>query len=109
MVQAVQALVKTQLYDISNNEDAILSEFRKRFCDTQIFHDKYAGSKFADYLFKARDTLKNNGHMGKEQTLRRLQEAQLFIDAAHSCYNKLSSTSSANRAFSAGTASPGEG
>lgn len=109
MVQAAQALVKTQLYDISNNEDAILSEFRKRFCDTQIFHDKYAGSKFADYLFKARDTLKNNGHMGKEQTLRRLQEAQLFIDAAHSCYNKLSSTSSANRAFSAGTASPGEG
>ncbi|MBI4488917.1 MAG: nitrite/sulfite reductase [Deltaproteobacteria bacterium] len=109
MVQAAQALVKTQLYDISNNEDAILSEFRKRFCDTQIFHDKYAGSKFADYLFKARDTLKNNGHMGKEQTLWRLQEAQLFIDAAHSCYNKLSSTSSANRTMNVGAASPGEG
>ncbi|MBI2999941.1 MAG: nitrite/sulfite reductase, partial [Deltaproteobacteria bacterium] len=109
MVQAAQALVKTQVYDVSNDEELILSEFRQQFCDTQLFYDKYAGSKFADYLFKARDAVKNLNGTGKESALQRLQEAQLFIDAAHSCYNKLSSMKSIDRSSSAGTASPGEG
>ena len=109
MVQAAQALVKTQNYDVPNNEEIILAEFRQRFCDTQLFYDKYAGSKFADYLFKARDGLQHLNGVEKEFALRRLQEAQLFIDAAHSCYNKLSSMKSIDRSTSAGTASPGEG
>lgn len=109
MVQAAQALVKTQIYDVSNEEESILSEFRQRFCDTELFYDKYAGSKFADYLFKAREALKSLNGTGKELALQRLQEAQLFIDAAHSCYNKLSSMKSASRASSAAAASPGEG
>ena len=109
MVQAAQALVKTQVYDVSNDEELILSEFRQQFCDTQLFYDKYAGSKFADYLFKARDAVKYLNGTGKELALQRLQEAQLFIDAAHSCYNKLSSMKSIDRSSSAGTASPGEG
>ncbi len=108
MVHAAQALVKIQNYDISNNEETILNEFRQRFCDTQLFYDKYAGGKFAEYLFKAGDALRNNGHAGREIALQRLQEAQLFIDAAHSCYNKLSSTMSVSRANSA-AASAGEG
>ncbi len=109
MVQAAQALVKTQNYDISNSDDAILGEFKQRFCDTQLFYDKYAGSKFADYLFKARDALTNNGNIGKELALQRIQEAQLFIDAAHSCYNKLSSMKSASRASTSAATSAGEG
>ena len=106
MIHAAQGLIKTQNTDISGDEDAILAEFRQRFCDTKIFYDKYAGGKFADYLFKARDALKNNGEIGNDLALQRIQEAQLFIDAAHSCYNKLRSTGSAT---SAGTTSAGEG
>ncbi|OGQ81962.1 MAG: sulfite reductase [Deltaproteobacteria bacterium RIFCSPLOWO2_12_FULL_60_19] len=90
MVQAAQALVKTQLYDVSNDEAIVLTEFRKRFCDTELFYDKYAGGKFADYLFKAKETLQQQNGMKQDGALRLLQEAQLFIDAAHSCYNKLS-------------------
>jgi len=90
MVQAAQALVKTQLYDVSNNEEIVLTEFRKRFCETELFYDKYAGGKFADYLFKAKEGLQQQNGMKQEGALRLLQEAQLFIDAAHSCYNKLS-------------------
>ena len=100
MVQAAQALVKTQNYDISNDENAILGEFRSRFCETEIFYDKYAGSKFAEYLFKAREALKNNGNIGQDVALQRLQEAQLFIDAAHSCHNKLEALRAANQASS---------
>ncbi len=92
MVRAAQALVKTQNYDVSNDEATIVAEFRQRFCDTQLFYDKYAGSTFADYLFKARVALPNVNGLEKGVALQRLQEAQLFIDAAHSCYNKLSAT-----------------
>lgn len=106
MIHAAQGLIKTQNAEISDDEDAILSDFRQRFVDTKIFYDKYAGSKFADFLFKARDPLKNNGEIGNDQALQRIQEAQLFIDAAHSCYNKLSSTVNTTRTVNAGAASP---
>lgn len=109
MLHAAQALVKIQNYDISNNKETILNEFRQRFCDTQLFYDKYAGGKFAEYLFKAGEALRNNGHAGREIALQRLQEAQLFIDAAHSCYNKLSSVKADVRAGSPAAASAGEG
>ena len=92
MVRAAQALVKTQNYDVSEDEETIVAEFRQRFCDTQLFYDKYAGSTFADYLFKAKDALQKLNGMEKGVALQRLQEAQLFIDAAHGCYNKLSAT-----------------
>jgi sulfite reductase (ferredoxin) len=98
MVRAAEALVKTQSSDISSEPDSVVAEFRQRFCETQIFYDKYAGSTFADYLFKARDALQELKGMEKGSALQRLQEAQLFIDAAHSCYNKLSSAVDAGRA-----------
>jgi sulfite reductase (ferredoxin) len=106
MIHAAQGLIKTQNAEISDDEDAILSDFRQRFVDTKIFYDKYAGSKFADFLFKAREPLKNNGEIGNDLALQRIQEAQLFIDAAHSCYNKLGSTESVERTASAGSTSP---
>jgi sulfite reductase (ferredoxin) len=106
MVHAAQGLIKTQNRDVSDGEDAILSEFRQRFYNTKLFHDKYAGSKFADFLFKAKDALKDNGEIGNDLALQQVQEAQLFIDAAHSCYNKLLSTGSVERTASDGAASP---
>ena len=89
MVRAAEALVKTQSYDAPRDDDALVDEFRRLFCDTQVFYDKYAGSTFADYLFKAREGIRQPNGIEKGTALQRLQEAQLFIDAAHSCYNKL--------------------
>ncbi|MGH7830939.1 MAG: nitrite/sulfite reductase, partial [Candidatus Binatia bacterium] len=109
MVQAAQALVKTQNYDISNDEHAIVGEFRSRFCDTEIFYDKYAGGKFAEYLFKAEEAVRGSGNVGKDTALQRLQEAQLFIDAAHSCHNKLEAMRAANRPSGAGATGAAEG
>ncbi len=106
MIHAAQGLIKTQNAEISDDEDAILSDFRQRFVDTKIFYDKYAGSKFADFLFKAREPLKNNSEIGNDLALQRIQEAQLFIDAAHSCYNKLGSTGSVEHTASAGANGP---
>jgi sulfite reductase (ferredoxin) len=110
MLRAAQALVRTELYYVSDSEDEILAEFRKRFCDTQLFYDKYAGSKFADYLFKAKDALRGGVAVDGDRATQLVQEAQLFIDAAHSCRDKLASQIAASRAATiAGTASAGEG
>jgi sulfite reductase (ferredoxin) len=89
MLRAAQALVKAQNPDTSENEDQILAEFKSRFCDTQLFYDKYAGGKFAEYLFKAREFLPQADRVDADRAVQLLQEAQLFIDAAHSCHNKL--------------------
>ena len=89
MLRAAQALGKMKNPDISENEDQILAEFKSRFCDTQLFYDKYAGGKFAEYLFKAREFLQQGHPVDSDRAVQLLQEAQLFIDAAHSCHNKL--------------------
>ncbi len=92
MVHAAQGLVKIQNADVTDDEEVVLAEFRKRFCDTGLFYDKYAGSKFADFLFIAKESLQGNGgngHTTGDLARQRIEEAQLFIDAAHSCFGRL--------------------
>ena len=92
MVRAAQGLVKAQNLGISEDEDQILAEFTTRFYDTQLFYDKYAGGKFAEYLFKAKEFVREGKMADADRAVQLLQEAQLFIDAAHDCHNKVSAT-----------------
>jgi sulfite reductase (ferredoxin) len=89
MLTAARALVLHEFPDVGNDPNQIVSEFRKRFYDTQLFWDPFAGGKFANYLFSAYERT----HLGSSEESSRylIDEAQLFIDAAHSCYNKLGS------------------
>jgi sulfite reductase (ferredoxin) len=87
MLTAARALVKTEFYDISNDASAVVEEFRKRFYDTQKFWDPFAGGKFGQLLFMAHQ--KSKDPYNSESVHHLLEEAQLFIDAAHSCYNKM--------------------
>jgi sulfite reductase (ferredoxin) len=89
MVRAAQGLVKSQNPAISENENQIIDEFTSRFYDTQLFWDKYAGGKFAEYLFKAKEFLGDEKDADGDRAVQLLQEAQLFIDAAHDCHNKV--------------------
>jgi sulfite reductase (ferredoxin) len=89
MVRAAQGLVKAQNAGISEDEGQILAEFTSRFYDTQLFWDKYAGGKFAEYMFKAREFIGTGKDSDADRAVQLLQEAQLFIDAAHDCHNKL--------------------
>jgi sulfite reductase beta subunit-like hemoprotein/uncharacterized protein (UPF0332 family) len=89
MVRAAQGLVKAQNPGISEDENQIIAEFTSRFYDTQLFWDKYAGGKFAEYLFKAREFIQQARAVDADRAVQLLQEAQLFIDAAHDCHNKL--------------------
>ncbi|MEE2778107.1 MAG: nitrite/sulfite reductase [Acidobacteriota bacterium] len=87
MLQAAKAITQSQNIDVTDNPDDILDEFRSRFYDTEIFFDPFAGAKFANYLFKAHDEPLVTP--SPDQAHRRIEEAQLFIEAAHACYNKL--------------------
>ena len=107
MLQAARALIKMQHRDFPNDEENVLSEFRKRFCDTELFYHKYAGRQFADYVFKAKDGLTKSS-ISKDLVLQRLQEAQLFIDAAHQCYKKLTELKGAG-AFAPAVSKPAAG
>ncbi|HEX6803598.1 MAG TPA: hypothetical protein VF133_07950 [Terriglobales bacterium] len=87
MLTAAKALVQAEYADISDNADQIVAEFRTRYYETQLFFDPFAGGKFANYLF---DAHAQADQPGSEESSRYLvEEAQLFIDAAHSCSNKL--------------------
>jgi len=87
MLNAAKALVELEYSDITNNPDQIVSEFRTRYFDTQKFFDPFAGGKFANYLFDAHS--KAAQPYTSESSRYLMDEAQLFIDAAHSCYNRL--------------------
>jgi sulfite reductase (ferredoxin) len=89
MLRAARALAREKNANIGSDADEIVSDFRKSFFDTQLFFDPYAGGKFAHYLFRAHD------ERGKKATVdgahQLIEEATLFVDAAHQCYTRLGS------------------
>ena len=56
MLLGARGLIKTDFIDIGDDPDAIVREFRARFFDTRLFFDKYAGGKFAMYLFRRHES-----------------------------------------------------
>lgn len=87
MVLAAKALVKLEYPEIADDPDRIIREFTTRFYDTQKFFDSFAGGKFAQYLFAAHKSANQPATADSARYL--IDEAQLFIDASHACYNRL--------------------
>ena len=82
MLLGARGLIKTEFVDIGDDPDTVIREFRTRFFDTQIFFDKYAGGKFAMYLFRRH----NSGPRDTAEAVHHLiEEAQLFLEACHAC------------------------
>jgi sulfite reductase (ferredoxin) len=92
MLRAAKALVKVETQNISDDPGQIVNEFRTRYYDTQKFFDPFAGGKFAQYLFAAQE--KSSEQFTFDSARYRIDEAQLFIDAAHSCYNRIGTPAS---------------
>ncbi len=89
MLHAAQGLVKTEFIDVPELAEPIVVEFRKRFYDTEKFFDPFAGGKFAHYLFALHEKMKNQTPFLAESAHHSIEEAQLFIEATHSCNNRL--------------------
>jgi sulfite reductase (ferredoxin) len=88
MLQAARALVKTEFLDVPDHADTIVHEFRTRFYETNLLGDRYAGSRFAQYLFR-RHSSPPSEH-SRDQAHRMVEEAQLFIESAYACYDLIS-------------------
>jgi sulfite reductase (ferredoxin) len=93
MMTAAQALTRELNPNLGDDREEIVSEFRTRLHDTKIFHDPFAGPKFAHYLFKNLE----QGSTGLDEELvhQRIEEAQLFVEAAYACYQRMSQTQTA--------------
>jgi len=86
MLKAAHTLVQLQWLDVPNDPATIVNEFRTRFVEPKIFWDTYHGNQFANYLFtrfEAPDT-----RYTQDTAHKIVEEANLFIDAAHKCHAK---------------------
>lgn len=92
MLIAAKGLVRLQALDVvTDDADRAVAEFKTRFYDTQLFQSpdagQYAGGKFALYLLNRHA---DTGRVYTADKARHLvEEAQLFIEAAHSCHQRL--------------------
>jgi sulfite reductase (ferredoxin) len=87
MLQAARALTRERNPNLGNEPEEVVGEFRRFFYDTQLFFDPYAGGKFAQYFFRVHDDKARAST--KEAAHQIIEEAQLFVDAAHQCYTRL--------------------
>ena len=81
MLQAALSLVRAQWPEAPDEADSTIQEFRQRFFETNIWGDRYAGNKFAQYLF-IRHASPPSNHSG-DHAHRVVEEAQLFVDAVY--------------------------
>jgi sulfite reductase (ferredoxin) len=106
MLVAARGLVRTQLWDLPEDAERTVAEFKARFYDTQLFQSpdagQYAGGKFALYLL--------NRHADKQRVFSAenarhlIEEAQLFIEAAYGYYQRMTeqqAQAKANKSFGA--------
>jgi sulfite reductase (ferredoxin) len=90
MLAAARALVRTEWLDAPDVPEVTVREFRTRFVDTKLFYDRFAHGKFARPLFERHErAVDGGGAVDGEDARAIVEEAQLFIDAAHQCQIKV--------------------
>jgi sulfite reductase (ferredoxin) len=87
MLTAAKTLVQEEFLDIPNEPARIVKEFKTRFVDTKLFWDTYHHGQFANYLLQRHES--PDTRFTKDTAHKLVEEANLFIDAAHKCYAKM--------------------
>lgn len=88
MLEAAKTLVKLQFQDVPDNAASVIAEFKTRFVETKLFWDRFAQGQFANYLINRYENPPTRA-VDKDWAERLVQEAPLFIDAAHACHMKM--------------------
>ena len=83
MLSAARALVRTEYIDVTQKPDDIVAEWTKRFFDSERFFDRFAKGTFGRYLLDRHASPPER--VTAEIAAQRVEEAQLFIEAAHAC------------------------
>jgi len=87
MLTAARSLVRTRFIDVTQEPDDIVERWRALFFETRLFHDKYAKGKFGRYLLDRHE--RGPAEVDRDAAASLVEEAQLFIEAAHSCETRL--------------------
>ncbi len=86
MLQAAKSLLKAKNLE-PDGPESIVSAFKEHLHETKLFSDPFAGDKFAQYFFHLSQQPLEAA--SADDANRWIQEAALFVDAAHSCYERL--------------------
>jgi sulfite reductase (ferredoxin) len=105
MLEAAKAITRERFQNLGDDPSEIVREFKTRLVDSQLFRDPFAGDKFAHFLYRAHEQAAG-GAFNPEQARQRVQEAQLFIEAAHACVERMDKEAAA--ATVAGAPAPAE-
>ncbi len=100
MLLAARALVRTEFIDVTEDPDNIVAEWTDRFYDTKLFFDRFAKGKFGQYLLERHADPTPSGDAAT--AARRVEEAQLFVEACHSCDARITAEKTAIAEVKAG-------
>jgi sulfite reductase (ferredoxin) len=87
MVAAAQGLLKINNPDASQDPDIVFTDFRGQFIDSGLFFERYIGASESQYYVNAHEA--GGAVRDRDEARRRVEEAQLFVEAAHACYSRL--------------------
>lgn len=91
MLHGASALLEYKGIPFRAEADEIAAKFRAEFVETRLFWSRFTGGALANYFFKAHE---NAGSERTAETAHQLiEEAQLFIEASHDCYGRMSAGS----------------
>ncbi|HEY7393420.1 MAG TPA: nitrite/sulfite reductase [Gemmatimonadaceae bacterium] len=87
MVTAAQGLIKVRNPDIAPDPVTVFDTFRTQFIETGVFIDRFVGASQWQYFQVAHEA--SGAARNRDEARRRVEEAQLFIEATHACYARL--------------------
>ena len=92
MLIAARTLAREKEVGLSEDPEDVVSAFKTHLFDSGLFHDPYAGGKFGNYFLRAHGEGNNGFEATPERARKRIEEAQLFIEAAHSYHGRTAET-----------------
>lgn len=87
MLIAARGLVREKNLDIGEAPDEIVSQLRIHLVEPKLFWDPFFGPKFVHFLERA--VAEGGKLLSAEAAHHRLEESQLFVDAAYQCYERM--------------------
>jgi sulfite reductase (ferredoxin) len=87
MVGAAHGLLKMRDPDVPADPAVVFPLFQEQFVDSGLFFERFIGSSEWQYLQAAQEA--GGAVRDRHDARRRIEEAQLFIEAAHACYTRL--------------------
>jgi sulfite reductase (ferredoxin) len=87
MILAAQGLLKHEDPDVKGDAALVFPRFEKEFIDSELFFERFIGAREWGYFQAAHEA--GGLVRDRDEARRRVEESQLFIEAAHACYTRM--------------------